>query len=369
MEKQILKNIAKVFVWVPNTVTSFDGAAVSNGKQQIYFEEGTSKIWVNGKQFGVDSTTAADLANVKAILAGIGEGNEYTTVLNGLNGIKAAILGGASDSGNTLKKVEDRVSAIETLVGSDTADADDTINKLKEVLDWFANVKESETGRVLIDGVAANTTAIEGLTTKIGVENTASEGQESNATGLYKVIEDSIAALDVAENTVGDGNVRVTYSQTDGKVNIASVTVVETEATYTAAEGNNPANLEATAGSLLKGSSITAIKNYVDAKVIAANKVIKIANDSTDFAAVSDSDDHEISVKTSSLSNVKLEKVDGSWTASKGNVGTGLATADDVATKLVENEAIIAAGLNDHESRINTLENIELWDVYTGSSN
>lgn len=368
MDKSLLKAIQKIFVWVPASVTNFNGAAVSANSQQIYFEASTGAIYVNGVKFGLDSAAAADISNLKAILSGFGanEADPNKTVLAALTNLKSTILGDATDKGNTLGKVEDRVEAIETLIGSEEGDADGIINKLREVIDWFANVSETETGAALIADVAANKAAI-------GTKNTASEGQPSNATGLYKEIENAVAnanaaieALDVTEKTVGTGNVQVTYSQTDGLVDISAVAVTETEATYTAAQGDTPANLAATSETaLLKGSSVAAIKSYVDAKVAAADEAVKIAADSTNFAAISETDDHEISIKTSSLSSVGLEKVGDKWQVAAGNVGTGLAVAADVAKEIADDEAVIAAALNDHEERILNLENIELWSVYT----
>lgn len=369
MDKTLLKAIQKIFVWVPASVTNFNGAAVSANSQQIYFEASTGAIYVNGVKFGLDSAAAADISNLKAILSGFGanEADPNKTVLAALTNLKSTILGDATDSGNTLGKVEDRVEAIETLIGSTTGDDNDTIDKLKEVLDWFKGVSEGEgVGAQLIADVAANKTAI-------GKKNTAVEGQPSNATGLYKEIENAVAnanaaieALDVTEKTVGTGNVQVTYSQTDGLVNISGVTVNETEATYTAAQGDTPANLAAASETaLLKGSSVAAIKSYVDAKVAAADEAVKIAADSTNFAAISETDDHEISIKTSDLSSVGLEKVGNKWQVSAANVGTGLAVAADVAKEIADDEMVIAAALNDHEERILNLENIELWSVYT----
>lgn len=368
MDKTLLKALQKIFVWVPASVKDFNGATVSANSQQIYFEASTGAIYVNGVKFGLDSAAAADISNLKAILSGFGanEADPNKTVLAALTNLKSTILGDATDKGDTLGKVEDRVEAIETLIGSEEGDADGIINKLREVIDWFANVNETETGAALISNVAANKAAI-------GTKNTAEDGQPSNATGLYKEIEDvaaaasgAIDALHVNETTVGAGNVQVTYKEEKGIVTISGVAVTETEATYTAAGVDTPANLTAASETaLLKGSSVAAIKSYVDAKVADADEAVKIAADSTNFAAISETDDHEISIKTSDLSSVGIEKVDGKWQVSTANVGTGLAVAADVAKEIAQDEAVIAAALNDHEDRILNLENIELWSVYT----
>lgn len=366
MDKTLLKALQKIFVWVPASVTDFNGATVSANSQQIYFEASTGAIYVNGVKFGLDSAAATDISNLKAILSGFGanEADPNKTVLAALTNLKSTILGDATDEGNTLGKVEDRVEAIETLIGSTTGDDEnDTIDRLKEIIDWFNGVKETETGAALIADVAANKAAI-------GVKK---GGDVAESTGLYKEIEDAVAAasgaidaLNVTETQVGNGNVTVTYKEEKGIVTISNVAVTETEATYTAAIGDTPANLAAASETaLLKGSSVAAIKNYVDAKVAAADEVITIKSGSENYIGVSADNDHELEIKTSDLSSVGLEKVGDKWQVSSANVGTGLAIAADVAKEIAQDEAVIAAALNDHEERIINLENIELWSVYT----
>lgn len=182
-----------------------------------------------------------------------------------------------------------RVKALEDF--NTVADSsDDKINTVKDILDWFDTVSEKGTSsyEVTVDGetvalgigqagllqtVAKNKLAI-------GTKNTAAANEKSNATGLYKEIEDAI---------------------------------------------ND------------------------------ASKSVTIATDSTDFLAVTEGTDHEISAKTVALVDAlgMTKDADGKWVAgSDADQVNGLATAADVAAEIVSDEIVIAAALNDHEARI-----------------
>lgn len=54
---------------------------------------------------------------------------------------------------------------------------------------------------------------------------------------------------------------------------------------------------------------------------------------------------------------------DGTWTAASGTVSNGLVTAADVAAEIVADERVIAVALNDHESRLDTIESALTWSV------
>lgn len=90
---------------------------------------------------------------------------------------------------------------------------------------------------------------------------------EDGDASVAKQIENAIDALDVEEDTVGDGNVTVTYSEENGVVTISDVAVAEATAAFTAATETEAAKLEvatADAAKLLNAGSVAAIKSYVD---------------------------------------------------------------------------------------------------------
>lgn len=73
------------------------------------------------------------------------------------------------------------------------------------------------------------------------------------------------------------------------------------------------------------------------------------------FAAVNN---HEVQIKTTALNTVGLTKTEaGKWQAGTVDAqSTGLATAADVAAEIVSDEEVIATALNDHETRLHTVE-------------
>lgn len=286
-------NINKLFVSVPagNEAAALAASSNSGNIKKIYFFA-DGRIVNNGKEYSI---ATEDYAAVKAAVTKL-DGAESVTgsVLNLIKGAKDELNG-------TISGVDTRVAAIETLIGG-VEDADTKINTVKEVLEWFTDVQETNKGAQLIADVAANKTAI----------GTKAKG-DTPASGLYKEIEDAkgaaiaantaaIEALDVTDTAVA-GKYVSAVSQTDGKI------IVTREALPTL-------------------SVKTGSETYVG-----------VAN-------------HEVEIKTSSLSSVGLEKVDGKWTVSTSNVETGLAVAADVAKEIADDEIVIAAALNDHEARM-----------------
>lgn len=75
---------------------------------------------------------------------------------------------------------------------------------------------------------------------------------------------------------------------------------------------------------------------------------------------------YEVSAKTTVLGNVNLifDEETKKWSApAEVTTSTGLASAADVATEIVNNERVIAAALNDHEKRIKTLEAVDVVET------
>ena len=272
-----------------------------------------------------------------------------------------------------------RVTSIETLI---TSDKDGTINKVSEVIDWFKDVEEGEGGAKLLADVATNKAAI-------GTEKTT----DKPGTGIYKRIEDLEAKKHKVSDVVADAGKCVSgvHVAEDGTLtidqdelaaaNINAAAINAGDATV-AVEGTNvSAQITSLAKSIKAASKAadaaigaldvtdTAVDGkYVSAvsetdgkiKVTRANlPTLSVKEGSEQFAAVNN---HEVEIKTTALNTVGLTKTeDGKWQAGTVEAkSTGLATAADVAAEIVSDEEVIATALNDHETRLKTVEGKEI---------
>ncbi len=277
-------------------------------------------------------------------------------------------------------KLDTRVTNIETIMGdAQNPDEDNVINKVVEVIDWFKEVDETETGKELITDVAHNKA-------EIGIPSDASTA----ATGIHKRLEDLEAKKHaVSDATAGDGKyVSGVHVDADGNLTVDSVALkangVATEAIVAdndtvAVEGDKVDSQIASLAKSIKTvekAATSAIESldvedtaeegkYVSAvsqedgkiKVVHAElPKLSVKTGSENFVAV---DNHEVEVKTSALGSVGLTKNtdSGKWVAGTNNNATGLATAADVAGELVSDEEVIADAFNDHETRLQAVEN------------
>ncbi len=97
-------------------------------------------------------------ANTEAIatLNGTGDGS----ISKAVSDLKEALIGDATEQGDTFGELENRLENIEKLI-TDGSDSDtDIIDNITEIITWFTGVKETETGAALISDVAANKKAI-----------------------------------------------------------------------------------------------------------------------------------------------------------------------------------------------------------------
>ena len=272
-----------------------------------------------------------------------------------------------------------RVTSIETLI---TSDKDGTINKVSEVVNWFKGVEEGEGGAKLLADVAANKTAI-------GTEKTT----DKPGTGIYKRIED----LEAKKHKVSDVTAATGKYVSGVKVDeTGALTIKETELTAAgvaataidagdetvAVEGNKVSTQIASLAKSIKAAAKTtddAIKaldvedtavvgKYVSAVSETDGKItvtradlptLSVKTGSEQFAAVNN---HEVEIKTTALNTVGLTKTEaGKWQAGTADAkSTGLATAADVAAEIVSDEEVIATALNDHETRLKTVEGKEI---------
>ena len=273
--------------------------------------------------------------------------------------------------------LDTRVTSIETLI---TSDNNGTINKVSEVIDWFKGVEEGEGGAKLLTDVAANKAAIG---TK-SVENTNS---------IYKRIED----LEAKKHTVSDVTATTGKYVSGVKVDeTGALTIKETELTAAgvaatpitagdetvAVDGDKVSTQIANLAKSIKAAAKTAddaikaldvtdtavVGQYVSAVSETDGKItvtradlptLSVKTGSEQFAAVNN---HEVEIKTTALNTVGLTKTEaGKWQAGTADAkSTGLATAADVAAEIVSDEEVIATALNDHETRLKTVEGKEI---------
>ena len=298
-------NINKLFVSVPagNEAAALVASREAGNVKKIYFFA-DGRIVNNGKEYSIATT---DYAAVKAAVTKL-DGAETVTgsVLNLIKGAKTELNNTITAVDTKVNGVDTRVAAIETLIGG-AEDADTKINTVKEVLEWFTDVQETDKGAQLIADVAANKTAI-------GTK--AVEGGAA-ATGLYKEIEDAKAAA-IATNTAAIEALDVTDTAEAGK--------------YVSAVSQENGKITVTREALPTLSVKTGSETYVGV------------------------DNHQVEIKTSALGSVGITFENDKWTAGTATTDTGLATAADVATEIANDELVIAAALNDHEARIQTAE-------------
>ena len=306
--------LLKLFVLVPSTVKNFNGATVSGAanEHRIFFEEATGKLWAKGIAFGGGDDNT-ELANTVATL--IGEDTDKS-----IREIAAAVLNEALEA---------------------SPDADTTINNLKEILDWFKNLPEDEAGALaLVNAVgkpavpgqdavlyADETEYNEAKGTSLTAEQFAELSDEEKtktpavapvaATGLYKVIEDSIAAIDLSD--------------------YATKTHVEDRlgdlGNATEAEGNTPAVPHT-------------VKSYVDTKIgNLGNKV------EAQEAVLYTAEDDEVIAGKKQVGDVKTPAV----------TAVPYTSVMEVVT---DNELVTAAAINDLSDRVDALEEFNPWETY-----
>lgn len=334
----LLKNIQKLFVWVPTTTTGFNGATVSTAAgntEKIYFDSISKTIWVNGNQFGASAQHQLDLAEVKSILAGFASNaaDPNKTVADALADLKSKLLGqyAADATPETIKGVDDRVKTIENMIAA-TGDKDNVINKLQEIIDWFANLPESDSGaKALVDTVAK----LDGADTVDG--------------SVKKQIKDAIDALDVTSNTVNGTNVHVKYKEENGIVTIESVSEDYAEVSFA-----NPSDADATLtvkdgddAKLLKASALADVVSFVNARLTEETTEMAVSAEGDDYvSATVNADNNKKVVVTTNVADltatagtVAAYDAEGAQTTAATEptlTGTAksLADASDIATKV-----------------------------------
>lgn len=219
--------------------------------------------------FPEDSKFAVEAAKSGSVIAGadnladaIADVAAAVDTITGDEGILATIKGDATTNGDTLGKIEDRVEDIETalnVAGADQA----TIDKVDEVLTWFAGVNES-------DPVGAD------VITAVAAVGKAANGEEP-ATGLIKKVADLEAT----------GANKVESSETNGNIKIDGVeTNVYTEVPNTVHDADYK-HITVTANSVSDGVNTFEAFTHPEATEVAA-AAVKVGSDAMGHVVLGD---------------------------------------------------------------------------------
>jgi hypothetical protein len=184
-------------------------------------------------------------------------------------------------------------------------------------------------------------------------------------------VRDAIDAIDEAKSTHTGTYVTYAYSTTNGITHVDSIAPILAEyKVSTNALGETTIDNIGVDG-LVDNNALNTVIGYLDGKINAVDcevTTLTEVSDSDYFSVTEDSTD-----KTDNDRNYKIElnvvnlgdavgmtydEATGKWSAPESNPSAknGLASAADVANELVSDEKVIAAALNDHEARIDTLE-------------
>ena len=203
-------NLIKLFVRVPNGV-AFNGAEVSTATgndKKIYFDENDQILWVKGRSYGL----TADQGTALATLIG-------------------------SDTNQSVRAIAQDV--VNNVMDWQGEDGNTIINTLKEVLTWFKNLPEGESGALALVNTVGKPSSpavlyadYEEYNTAKGTELTAEQFAELSdeqktktpavaATGLYAQIETAVAG---GVNSAGakSGEVLIDAAVSGNKVEVES---------------------------------------------------------------------------------------------------------------------------------------------------
>lgn len=266
-----------------------------------------------------------------------------------------------------------RVTSIETLI---TSDKDGTINKVSEVVNWFKGVEEGEGGAKLLADVAANKAAIGTKTVentnsiykriedleakKHTVSDAAAEtgkyvsGVHVNDKGELTIDRGELTATNIKATAINAGDATVAVEGTNVSAQITSLAKSIKAATKSANAAIDALDVSDTA---VAGKYVSAVSE-TNGKITVTRAnlpTLSVKTGSEQFAVVNN---HEVEIKTTALNTVGLTKTGaGKWQAGTVDAqSTGLATAADVAAEIVSDEEVIATALNDHETRLHTVE-------------
>ena len=189
------------------------------------------------------------------------------------------INGDANTTGSIAKKVNDAIAAV-------VSNAPDDLNTLKEISDWISGHETDAAG--MNSAIQANATAIG---TAAVAESTPGANDGTAATGLYKTIEDAVAA-EASRATTAEGGLdtRVTALETslgnDSVASQISTAIAGLDATVTQTAGTDGLALSVTeADGVITGVTGSIAANTYDAYGAASTALSTAIGASTDAAS------------------------------------------------------------------------------------
>lgn len=292
--KTAFKNIQLVKNFGENVKTNFENDVLYLVRTNA---EGThGYVQMNGKKYGDIDTLKSELINSAITYTDFKAVEDF---INGLDASQVAYGNAALGSGVTNVN-----GALDALVSKDA-------NSVKDV---------KVGGNSIVDANKVANLAVEGTY--------AATGENTNKIATESTVKNAIDALDVTETTVGDNNVQITYSESNGKVSISvkkddSINATDLSTAINALDYNltDNANLVTVDGNVIKIA--TTIKEE--------NGIISVSETQQALAAVA---------KTGAASDVTFTK-DATSELTSTNVNAAILELED---KLDGDEVTIADG-------------------------
>ena len=310
--------LLKLFVLVPSSVENFNGATVSGAanEHRIFFEQSTGLLWAKGQSFG-------------------GNDSELEAIVNGLIG---------EDTNKSIRTIAGEVLS-EAMNLAD--DVDTTINNLTEVLNWFKDLPEEEEG-------ALNLIAKIGKPAELYTAEDETENPEhvkgtvkTAATGLYKLIEDSVAAKNVTADGAS-GELLVDATASNNKVEVSSTTKLQ----------NAVAAAETSIQSITVAGTALTVSGNANAKGAEITK--------SDLQSALFTNTYQSSPLTYSYLGVKVDIKESNGELTYLNIDPSL-LLDTVYSYIASNELVTATALTNLNTRVTTLEEFNPWETYEAS--
>jgi hypothetical protein len=227
------------------------------------------------------------------------------------------------------------------------------------------DINKYTAGQVLVagDDQTAVTTGYE-----IGSDDTTAFGTAytlATEVAVSAAISSAIDAIDEAKSTHTGTYVTYAYSTTNGITHVDSIDPILSTVTVT------DGVLSSASVGLVDHNALNTVIGYLDGKINAVDcevTTLTEVSDSDYFSVTEDSENktdndrnYTIALNVVSLGDavgMTYDEATGKWSAPEGSTAVnGLASAADVANELINDEKVVAAALNDHEARLDAIEN------------
>ena len=317
-------DLIKLFVLVPAGTTGFNGQTVSASTSKIYFDVDNQTLWAKGVGYGISDTLKQQISSLVTSVGGSNDSANADGSVYARIAAAVATLGTlqGEDTDQSIRAIAQDV--VDETLGLGSDDANSSIDRVKEVLDWFANVAETETGQALIQSVADNKTAIGTPAEYYTAEDEKENGEhragtvKTEATGLYLLIKQQVEGKNVAAE--GD-----TYVTAYTNVNEPNKVYVAATSTLTTA--------------------VTNATNALQGVRIAGTELTKTNNEIT----------------TASLKSAILEDLSGNSNGTNNGVSVTVSYSGGTVSGVTVDASTLA-------TRVTTLEQFDPWEQYSSQA-